>query len=85
MGYKMPDINNLSDNDLEKVNHEVYAFFKVNELDDNKEEVLNKAINYYKRYGNKITTGNGYVDFLLFASVVATAIFITILFMFNYL
>ena len=85
MGYKMPDINNLSDNDLEKVNHEVYAFFKVNELDDNKEEVLNKAINYYKRYGNKITTGNGYIDFLLFASVVATAIFITILFMFNYL
>ena len=85
LGYKKEQIINLSDYDLEKVNKEIYHFFHVDDTLENKNEVLDKAINYYKRYGNKITSGNGYVDFLLFLSVLATSIFIVILFAFKYL
>ena len=60
-------------------------FFHVNPMEPNKAELLDKAVNYYKRYGNRVTTGNGYVDFLLFASILATAVFITTLFVLGYL
>ena len=47
--------------------------------------LLDKAVEYYKRYGNKVTTGNGFVDLLVYASVLATVVFITVLFVYKYL
>lgn len=85
LGYSMEQVNNLTDVDLQSVNMRIYQFFQVNPNDSNKTELLEKAVNYYKRYGNRITSGNGYVDFLLFASILATAIFITALFVLGYL
>lgn len=85
LGYSKEQIENLPDLDLQAVNHQVYKFFMVDSSLANKDELLLKAVNYYKRYGNRITTGNGYVDFLLFASILATAIFLAVLFAFNYL
>lgn len=85
LGYSKEQIENLPDTDLQAVNNQVYKFFMVDSSLANKDDLLLKAVNYYKRYGNRITTGNGYVDFLLFASVFATAIFLAVLFAFNYL
>lgn len=36
-------------------------------------------MNYYKTYGRKVTTGNGYVDILLLMSVIATSISIIVI------
>ena len=85
LGYSMEQVYNFTDQDLQAVNGRVYQFFHVNPMEPNKAELLDKAVNYYKRYGNRVTTGNGYVDFLLFASVLATAVFITTLFVLGYL
>ncbi len=84
LGYNMNQVNNLNDTDLKAVNDQIFRFFRVDSNSPNSKELLDKAVNYYKRYGNRITTGNGYVDFLLFASIAATAIFITILIAINY-
>ncbi len=84
LGYNLEQIKNLNDMDLKAVNNQVYQFFKVDRGLSDSAEVLNKAVNYYKRYGNRITSGNGYVDFLLFASIVATALFVIVLIALNY-
>ena len=84
LGYNMNQINNLNDTDLKAVNEQIYRFFRVDSNSPNSKELLDKAVNYYKRYGNRITTGNGYVYFLLFASIAATALFITVLIALNY-
>ena len=83
LGYTMDRIENLTDQDLIEVNNQVFSFFQVDKDAPDKEELLIKAVNYFKRYGNRITSGNGYIDFLLFLSIIATAIFIVILFIFR--
>ena len=65
--------------DLKKVNDNVLNFFRINKEEPNKEDMLLKAISYYQKYGNRLTSGNGYVDMLLFLSVLVTALFITFL------
>lgn len=84
LGYNLEQVKNLNDIDLKAVNNQVYQFFKVDGNQSNSAALLDKAVNYYKRYGNRITSGNGYVDFLLFLSIAATALFIVVLIAFNY-
>ena len=84
LGYNLTQINNLNSQDLKAVNDQIYSFFRVDSTLQNRKELLDKAVNYYKRYGNKITSGNGYVDFLLFASVLATAVFVVMLIALNF-
>ena len=84
VGYNFAQINALNSQDLQAVNNQIYTFFRVDASLPNRKELLDKAVNYYKRYGNRVTTGNGYVDFLLFASVAATAIFIVMLVAINF-
>lgn len=79
LGYNINQINALSDIDLKKVNDNVLNFFRINKEEPNKEDMLLKAISYYQKYGNRLTSGNGYVDMLLFLSVLVTALFITFL------
>lgn len=69
-------VKNLSENELNKVNSEVYDYFKIRENAINKEYLLEKAIEAKLRENNKITSGNGYVDILLVMSVVCTALMI---------
>lgn len=78
LGYTLEQITGLNDIDLRNVNNQIYQFFRIDPNQPNKDEILEKAINYYKKYGNKITSGNGFVDFLLFASVLATAVLVTL-------
>lgn len=79
LGYSAEQISKMNENDLNMVNNQVYQFFQVTPTDTNADELLIKAVNYYKRYGNRITSGNGYVDLLLFMSVLSTAIFVVLL------
>ena len=85
LGYNLDQIGNMPNTDLRNINNQVYQFFHIDPKDENKDTMLQKAVNYYQKYGNRITSGNGYVDLLLFLSVISTAIFITLLFAFKIL
>ena len=85
LGYNMSQVNSFTDQDLKRVNEEIYRFFRVDSNESNRDVLLDKAVEYYKRYGNKVTTGNGFVDLLVYASVLATVVFITVLFVYKYL
>lgn len=85
LGYNLDQIGNMPNTDLRNINNQVYQFFHIDPKDENKDTMLQKAVNYYQKYGNRITSGNGYVDLLLFLSVISTAIFITLLFTFKIL
>lgn len=83
LGYSANQIANMSDQELNTVNEQVYQFFKIPVNEKNRSELLVQAVNYYKRYGNRLTSGNGYVDLLLLLSVLATIVFLAILMAFR--
>ena len=72
LNYSMDDLNKMDSNEIERVNHQVYDYFKIRENAINKEYLLEKAIEAIEREKNKVTSGNGYVDILLVMSVICT-------------
>lgn len=76
LNYSMDDLNKMDNNELEKVNHQIYDYFKIRENAINKEYLLEKAIEALERENNKITSGNGYVDILLVMSIICTIIMV---------
>ena len=76
MGYKMEDIKKLTAEQLEKMNHQVYDFFKIRENAINKEYLLEKAIEEHDNPKTELTTGNGYVDILLVMGAICTLIMV---------
>ena len=70
----MDNIDTMSSEELDKVNHQVYDYFKIRENAINKEYLLEKAIDAYEKEKNKVTSGNGYVDILLVMSVICTTV-----------
>ena len=76
LNYSMDDLNKMDSNELDRVNHQVYDYFKIRENAINKEYLLEKAIEAIERENNKITSGNGYVDILLVMSVICTIVMI---------
>ena len=76
MGYKMEDIKKLTADQLEKMNHQVYDFFKIRENAINKEYLLEKAIEEHDNPKTELTTGNGYVDILLVMGAICTLIMV---------
>ncbi len=79
LGYSKDQILNMKDEELENVNNQVYDFFKIPKDSPNKNGLLMQAVNYYKQFGNRLTSGNGYVDLLLLMSVLCTIVFILLL------
>lgn len=80
LNYNLEDIKIMDNERLEKINHQVYDFFKIRENAINKEYLLEKAIEAYEREKNKVTSGNGYVDILLVMGAMCTiAMIISIL------
>ena len=69
----------MKDSEIENINNKVYHFFRIKEADLNKRSRLENAIAYYKKYGNTITSGNGYVDLLLILGIVSTGLMFIIL------
>lgn len=76
LSYSFDDIKNMDSSDVDKVNSQVYDYFKIRENAINKEYLLDKAIEAIERENNKVTSGNGYVDILLVISVICTALMI---------
>lgn len=76
LNYNIDAINSMEPSELDRLNHQVYDFFKIRETAINKDYLLEQAIAAYEKKLNKITTGNGYVDILLVMSAVATGIMI---------
>lgn len=78
LGYSKNQVMLMNDEELNKLNEQVYSFFRIPRKEVNKEDLLIKAVNYYKKYGNRLTTGNGYVDLLLLSSIIITTILVLI-------
>ena len=76
LNYSMDQINNMDASEIDRVNHQVYDYFKIRENAINKEYLLDKAIEAIEREQNKVTSGNGYVDILLVMSIICTVIMV---------
>lgn len=74
LNYSMEDIRKMSGEEVNKVNSQVYDYFKIRENAINKEYLLEKALEELERENNKVTSGNGYVDILLVLSVICTVV-----------
>ena len=79
VGYDEATVIRMTPQQIAEVNDKVYNFFGIKSNDLNKKERLESAINYYKKYGKALTSGNGYVDMVLLASVIATILMIIII------
>lgn len=79
MGINLSNIHNLSESEIMDAQDGAYRYFDIDVDSTNRDEELKKAMNYYKTYGRKVTTGNGYVDILLLMSVIATSISIIVI------
>lgn len=76
LNYSMDDLAKMDSKELDRVNSQVYDYFKIRENAINKEYLLEKALEGMERENNKITSGNGYVDILLVMSIICTIIMI---------
>ena len=76
-------ISQLDEQTLGQLNNKILNFFKIDPNEVEKNERLKEAISYYQRYGNSITTGNGYVDILLLMSVIVTSFSVLAIIIFN--
>ncbi len=79
-GFNAVEVMNMKEEDIVNINNKVYHFFRIKENDTQKESRLENAINYYKKYGNTITSGSGFVDLLLILSVIATTLMLVFIF-----
>jgi hypothetical protein len=77
-GYNIVEVMKMPDKEIININNKVYHFFRIKDTDINKKKRLESAINYYKKYGAAITSGNGYVDLLLLMGVVSTFLMLAI-------
>lgn len=73
VGVNLSNLQDMSTLEIEKAKNEAYNYFDVDVNASTRDEDLQKSINYYKLYGKKITSGNGYVDILLLMSVIVTS------------
>ena len=76
LNYSMDQINTMDANEIDRLNSQVYDYFKIRENAINKEYLLDKAIEAIEREKNKVTSGNGYVDILLVMSIICTIIMV---------
>lgn len=83
IGVNLSSLENMSEKDIEKAKNEAYNYFEVDPNSATSEDELTEKINYYKMYGKKVTSGNGYVDILLLMSVIVTSFSVIAIIIFN--
>lgn len=76
LNYSLTDIANMDSESVDKINENIYNFFDIDEEAENKNDLLNTAIENYKKYNSRLTSGNGYVDILLVMGIIVTGILI---------
>lgn len=74
LNYSMDNLMNMESSEIDKINTQVYDFFKIRENAINKEYLLEKAIEAFDSENDKVTSGNGYVDILLMISIICTIV-----------
>ncbi len=79
IGYSLENVNAMDADAVDKLNHQVYDYFKIRENAINKEYLLEKAIEAFTREQNKVTSGNGYVDILLIMGIITTLVMLGII------
>lgn len=73
VGVDLSSLKNMSKDEIENAKNEAYNYFIVDATSPSRDDDLESAINNFKNYGKKVTTGNGYVDILLLMSVIVTS------------
>ena len=74
------DLSKMSNDDVSKINKEIYESLDIRENAINKDYLLSEKIKQIKIRNNPVTTGNGYVDILLVMSIIVTSIMVVIIF-----
>ena len=84
LGISLSNLKNMSNEEINQAQNKAYEYFSVDALSPERETELNKAVDYYKLYGKKITSGNGYVDILLLMSVIVTSFSVIAIIIFSF-
>lgn len=85
VGVNLSNLKDMSHDELEDAKKEAYSYFEVDASSINREEELQQKMDYYKLYGHKVTSGNGYVDILLLMSVIATSFSVLAILIFSFM
>lgn len=85
MGVGLSNLKNMNSEEIDKAQNEAYHYFEVDALSPNREDELKQKVDYYKLYGKKVTTGNGYVDILLLMSVITTSFSVLAILIFSFM
>lgn len=83
VGVSLSNLKNMKNEEIEKAKSNAYQYFLVDANSPSREEELKEKIDYYKMYGHKVTSGNGYVDILLLLSVIMTSFSVLFIFILN--
>lgn len=83
IGVNLSSLQNMSSNEIESVKNKAYDYFQVDASKVDRENDLTDKLSYYKMYGHKVTSGNGYVDILLLMSVIITSLSIVAIIVFS--
>jgi len=83
MGIGLSNLKNMSNDEIEKAKNDTYKYFEVDATKTDRDEALSEKIDYYKMYGKKVTSGNGYVDILLLMSVIVTSLSVIAIIIFS--
>lgn len=74
------DLSKMDNEEVDKLNKEIYKSFDISENAINKDYLLEEKVKEIKLQNNLITTGNGYVDILLVMSVIITTLMVVVIF-----
>lgn len=85
VGVGLSNLKDMNHEQIEQAKNNAYQYFEVDALSPNREEELQQKVDYYKFYGKKVTTGNGYVDILLLMSVIATSFSVLAILIFSFM
>ncbi len=83
LGLSLSNLKNMSNEEIHQAENKAYEYFNIDIESPKRDEDLKDAINYYKMYGKKLTSGNGYVDILLLMSVIVTSFSVIAIIIFN--
>ena len=79
-GINVSQLSTMNDDDVNRINKEIYKSFDISENAINKEYLLAQSIKEYKLKQTPVTTGNGYVDILLVMSIIVTTLMVAVIF-----
>ena len=74
------DLSKMNNDEIIKLNSQIYKSLDINENAINKEYLLDEKIKMLTSPKEPITTGNGYVDILIIMSIIVTVVMVVVIF-----